>query len=49
MADVAVSTQKWGRNEFDIPVPSFFDLYAVRSTLVTVGPALINDNDYMEC
>jgi hypothetical protein len=28
-SDIAVSTQKWGRNEFDIPVPSFFDLYTV--------------------
>jgi cation-transporting ATPase 13A1 len=26
-ADVSISTQKWGRNEFDIPVPSFFDLF----------------------
>lgn len=28
-ADVHVSAEKWGRNELDIPVPSFFDLYTV--------------------
>lgn len=26
--DVAISIRKWGLNEFDIPIPSFLDLYA---------------------
>ena len=47
-SDVAVSTLKWGRNEFDIPVPSFFDLYAVRITFIWLFfrsfISLLNDN-----
>lgn len=29
MEDIIVSLHKWGRNEFDIPIPNFLDLYVV--------------------
>ena len=34
--DVSISTKKWGINEFDIPIPSFLDLY-VCGVWMTIG------------